>query len=189
MPSDLVALSRRIAKLKPNAAAEWFMDMDDPATGLPTVLAPFSIARRRGPNYEPLDGWQVEVATKAGRGAEVVFDGLPDIFTAFRQMTDCFEAWQLIKPVERVYFIGTKLIRGKLIKVGFSRDPQSRLRALQTSHGEPLQIFATVEGGKELEAKYHRRWRTRRTQGEWFIIGDCIIDEIARLSSPDHNAR
>lgn len=184
MHEDILALSRRIARLKPNGDAEWFMDMTDRQTGLPLVLSPFSIAQQRDEERNLTGGWQVEVATKAGRGAEIVFRNAPDIFAAFRLMVDCYEAWQHIKPVEKVYFIGTKLERGRLIKVGYSRDPNARLRTLQTSHGEKLTIFATVAGGKDMEAKYHRRWRTRRREGEWFTIGDCIIDEIKRLSTP-----
>jgi T5orf172 domain len=178
---DLIALSRRIAKAKPLADAEWYMEMEDRKTGLPTALGPFSIWEERdedGPNGK----WSVKVVTKAGRHDAVLFDGLDGVFAAYRRLIDCFEAWQLIKPVERVYFIGTKLARGHDVKVGYSRDPKARLRALQTSHGERLQIFATVEGGKDLEAKYHTRWRSRRRSGEWFTIGDCIINEIERLN-------
>ncbi len=182
MPIDIIQLSKRIAKLRPNPDGVWLDDIGDPLTGLPLIMSPFAIELCRGENYEPTGGWRVYVATKDAPGDAVLFDQVNGVFAAFRLMVDCYEAWQLIKPMERVYFIGTHLERGKLVKVGYSRDPQMRLRDLQTAHGERLQIFATVPGGKALEAKYHTRWRARRREGEWFTIGDPILAEITRLS-------
>ena len=39
----------------------------------------------------------------------------------------------------------------------------------------------------EREEKYHRRWRARRRKGEWFTIGDCITNEIERLTCAVEN--
>lgn len=185
MAEDLVMLSRRIAKAKPNTDA-CPLDEEHHETGLPQDLFPFSIIPERGEDTRPTGTWRVIVASKQGNGHAPLYEGCPNVFDAYRKMVDCLEAWQIIKPVEQVYFIGTELVGGCLIKVGFSRDPAARLRALQTAHGHPLQIFATVPGGKDLEAKYHRRWRARRCRGEWFTIGQCIIDEIERLNPSAH---
>lgn len=183
MPEDIVALSKRIARLKPNPDAVWFDDLCDDQTGLPENLSPFYIAPNRDAERGLTGTWRVGLLSKRPGDHPIVFDGAPGAFAAYRLMIDCFEAWQLIKPIEQVYFIGTRLEPGKLVKVGFSRDPKARLRALQTGHGEVLRIFATTPGGKDLEAKYHRRWSLRRRQGEWFQIGEPIIKEIERLSA------
>lgn len=183
MHEDILTLSRRLARMKirhDKEYTEWFHEPHN-KSGLPSVLGPFYIMRDQGPGYVPTGTWSVRAAMRHEHLDPIVFGELPDEFTAFRKAVDVMEAWQLIRPIERVYFIGTALRTGELIKVGYSRDPNARLKTLQTGHGKPLQIFATIEGGKDLEAKYHRRWRTRRREGEWFTVGDCIIDEINRI--------
>lgn len=150
------------------------------ADGLPVVVTPFWVDERRE------DGKRAglhDVLCKTRRGEDaVVIGGFTNQFDAMRAMITAREAWEAIRPIERVYFIGTRLERGLLVKVGYSRNPRDRLATLQTAHGEPLQIFATIEGGKALEERYHRRWHTRRREGEWFIIGDCIIKEVERIN-------
>lgn len=152
------------------------------SSGLPGALSPFYVAREFEPGYVFTGLHSVCAGTKTkGVDEVVIFSGLESEFAAFRKMVDAYEAWRMIRPIERVYFIGTELRAGVPIKVGFSTDPEARLRNLQTAHSEPLQIFATVPGGKALEAKYHSRWRARRKTGEWFTLGDCILNEISRL--------
>lgn len=160
----------------------WFDKWTIGKTDLPDTLGPFYVA----PVRDERNGRTglFNVCAVAAKGGEIILSpDFSDMFHAFRTMLAFYEAWLPTRPVDRVYFIGTELKVGKLVKVGFSRDPQSRLRALQTAHGERLQIFATVEGGKDVEEKYHRRWKARRRNGEWFTIGDCIIDEIDRINA------
>lgn len=85
-------------------------------------------------------------------------------------------------PRAVVYFIGTELRVGRPVKIGFTENLAQRLRNLQTASPQPLQVLATVAGTPALERAYHRRWRARRTSGEWFTLGDCIIAEIKRLN-------
>jgi hypothetical protein len=150
---------------------------------VPHSLPPFFVRSELNPHRDDYRTWQVCAAHRRGEESFAIVAGLPNQFDALHVMVDILEVWQGIKPVDRVYFIGTELRRGALIKVGYSRDPEARLRALQTGHGETLRIFATTPGGKDLEAKYHRRWHSRRRSGEWFTVGDCIIDEIKRLNA------
>lgn len=81
------------------------------------------------------------------------------------------------KP-ERIYFIAG---RGGAIKIGYSRDPKARMRAHQTSHPEPLRLIATVHGGRDLEAEYHRRFAEHRVNGEWFKPAPELLAEIRQI--------
>ena len=65
-----------------------------------------------------------------------------------------------------VYFIG----RGRKgpIKIGFSKDPQKRMKSLQTGSAEPLSMLGLVKGGRAIEAIIHRRLARNRLHGEWF---------------------
>lgn len=91
------------------------------------------------------------------------------------------EEWWPRRPTPKVYFIGPKLATGQPVKIGFSLDVEARLATLQTGHHEKLRLFATVDGDRQLEAHYHKRWKLRRTNGEWFVLGKAILDEIDRI--------
>lgn len=57
-------------------------------------------------------------------------------------------------------------------KVGISRDPNRRLKSLQTGHPYPLQVHFTKETEicktKLLEQVIHRHLKMYKTSGEWF---------------------
>ncbi len=161
--------------------AELYREKD---TRLPTQLYPFRMHQERDEDQHLSGPWYVYFKLQGCKDPERLIGSHANIFEAFRIMLDAYEAWFPTKPHPQVYFIGTELKRGKLLKVGYSQDPNARLAALQVAHGERLQIFVTTPGDRNLEEKYHRRWHARRQQGEWFTIGDCVIDEIERLRAP-----
>jgi T5orf172 domain len=71
------------------------------------------------------------------------------------------------RGVGAVYFMQTE--EGWPIKIGWSRDPQARMRQLQTAHGQLLRIIAVLPNvriGKEREL--HKQFAASRLQGEWF---------------------
>lgn len=84
-----------------------------------------------------------------------------------------------------VYFIGC----GEHIKIGFSTRPLDRLRALQTSHPNELEILGTQKGTRSLESRLHKRFDDIRVRGEWFEASDALwsyIDNhtIERAATP-----
>jgi hypothetical protein len=72
--------------------------------------------------------------------------------------------------VSEVYFIACE---GR-IKIGLSRNADSRVKELATAAPAKLTFLARVHGGRELETALHRRLRDHRVSGEWFR--DC--DEV-----------
>lgn len=77
-----------------------------------------------------------------------------------------------------VYFIGSQ---SGPIKIGIATRPKNRLKELQTSHHERLEILAVCDGDMELERAYHARYAARRLTGEWFERCPEIEAEIERL--------
>ena len=75
-----------------------------------------------------------------------------------------------------VYFISC----GDHIKIGFSTRPLDRLRALQTSHPDALEIVGTMRGTRALETKLHKRFADTRERGEWFQTSGALWDYIDR---------
>lgn len=68
---------------------------------------------------------------------------------------------------------------GSLCKFGYSRDPNSRLKHLQTGNSNQLELVhsVSVRGdlcAKTLERTLHREYAYRRVRGEWFR---CSVSE------------
>ena len=76
-----------------------------------------------------------------------------------------------------IYFIRAP----NAVKIGMAKDPNRRLMVLQTSHPDELELVATREGGRALEAEYHARYAEHRVRGEWFEPAPAILSEIERL--------
>ena len=78
-----------------------------------------------------------------------------------------------------VYFIGEG--KNKPVKIGISMNPQDRLRALQTSNPEPLNILGMFYGWIKEESMLHEKYADYRLNGEWFSWNDGIENEINQL--------
>jgi hypothetical protein len=78
--------------------------------------------------------------------------------------------------MEKVYFVSAP---GR-IKIGFTRMPEKRLKALRRADMEELTVIAIMDGKRALESKLHGLLKDYRLRGEWFV--DCpevrmVIDE------------
>lgn len=66
-----------------------------------------------------------------------------------------------------IYFIGNKSRTS--IKIGYSKNPEKRLKQLQTANAELLEILYVVEGGRVTERYYHNYFSdVYNKTGEWF---------------------
>jgi hypothetical protein len=155
--------------------------MRDECTRLPTALYPFQMEREHDDHGRLTGRWEIKFYPRDGSDKDRLIAVRDETFAAFQVMFKAYREWFPTRPEPQVYFIGTQLKPGALVKIGFSQSPIARLRQLQTSNPERLQIFVSIPGTKHLEQKYHSRWKPRRRTGEWFVLGDCIIDEINRL--------
>lgn len=64
-------------------------------------------------------------------------------------------------------------------KIGYSRDPRSRLATLQTASPNRLRLVACFDGDESLEADLHQRFRDYRVNGEWFRLSENQVRAIA----------
>lgn len=72
-----------------------------------------------------------------------------------------------------IYFINSDG-RADCIKIGYTRrDPQDRLRKLQTATPDQLRLIGAVEGERYLERMLHKRYQHLRIRGEWFRIPEA----------------
>ena len=84
-----------------------------------------------------------------------------------------------------IYFIKTA-DRG-FVKIGQARDPEARLKQLQTASPDELEIIATIpDYYGDTEKELHARFKDDRYRGEWFrysreirqylVESRCILD-------------
>jgi hypothetical protein len=67
-----------------------------------------------------------------------------------------------------IYFIST----GKHLKIGFSDNPEARLRELQTGNPLRLSLRVTMPGCYKTETGLHELFAHLRCAGEWFKYTD-----------------
>jgi len=69
------------------------------------------------------------------------------------------------------------------VKIGFSEDPEDRLKTLQTAHEDDLELVATCQRGNlKIEGQLHEildGWE-ERVRGEWFRgpVTNCMVSII-----------
>lgn len=83
-----------------------------------------------------------------------------------------------------VYFISN----GPLIKIGKSKDPEARVRALQTGSGERLRLLAVAEiaserESTEVESSLHVMFGWCRRHGEFFSATAPLRQLIAAVAA------
>lgn len=71
------------------------------------------------------------------------------------------------------------------IKLGFSKDPRRRLKALQTACALPLVMLGVREGTRAFEQELHRRFAPYHATGEWFHPHEAVLAEISGWDSCD----
>lgn len=64
------------------------------------------------------------------------------------------------------------------VKIGWSEDPQSRLRALQTANETELVLEGVLPVTESTERSLHARWADIHIRGEWFARDDDLDDFI-----------
>ncbi len=78
-----------------------------------------------------------------------------------------------------VYFIQCE--ETKLIKIGYSKSPSSRIKTLGTASPGKLTVLKVTAGETGLERDLHERFSGDRSRGEWFRPSPELMAEIERL--------
>lgn len=79
-----------------------------------------------------------------------------------------------------VYFLRPIGAEGP-VKIGYSNNPESRLKEYLHWSPMPLYVAATIPGGRELEARFHQYFADSWTHHEWFRASaalSLVIDAI-----------
>lgn len=73
-------------------------------------------------------------------------------------------------PQSWIYVIGCDEVR--VVKIGISSNPQSRLATMQTGSPVVLRLLWKTPGSLDMEQDLHEYFHTYRKHGEWFDFGD-----------------
>lgn len=103
-----------------------------------------------------------------------------DLLAAARILVQLDRAWR--RPCGFIYRIGPRGGEPAVCKLGFSADPDVRLRQLQTGCPFDLAIASTFPGSPEAEAVLHAALHQLRVRGEWFRIGPELEAAVWALS-------
>lgn len=68
----------------------------------------------------------------------------------------------------------------RAVKIGKSKNPEKRLKQLQTGHAHRLQLVGTLEG--DHERKLHKLWESRRLNGEWFKADKDLLLYVYQIT-------
>ncbi|MBU0491029.1 MAG: GIY-YIG nuclease family protein [Chloroflexi bacterium] len=66
------------------------------------------------------------------------------------------------------------------LKIGRAANPQQRLAELQHGSPAPLQLRATLPGGRTEERALCARFAAHRLHGEWFAPAAELLDWVQR---------
>lgn len=91
------------------------------------------------------------------------------------------------QPKGYVYFIQGKC--GGAIKVGYSVNPEGRLRELQTGYPDTLMILLMIPGTQSTERALHKEFEAAKLKGEWFRPDAAVIERIKELNGKYHGGQ
>ncbi len=79
-----------------------------------------------------------------------------------------------------IYIIGN--LDYNLVKIGFSKKPNSRLGSIQTGCPFKIYIIAIFSGTMRTEKDLHEKYSEYRTNGEWFSVQGKLKDSINEIT-------
>jgi hypothetical protein len=77
---------------------------------------------------------------------------------------------------------------GGHVKIGYSKDPYSRLGQFRNGSPIPVKFLSIIEGDRGTEKEIHTRFACNRIRGEFFALSGELSEYIASLP-PAHSTR
>ena len=86
-----------------------------------------------------------------------------------------------------VYFIQSEMA-GQPIKIGYTKNIESRLKQLQTGHPASLALLGQLPGPQSLETSLHKTFAADRLYGEWFKPSAPLL-ALAKDAAPERGPK
>jgi hypothetical protein len=78
-----------------------------------------------------------------------------------------------------VYFIVA--VTTGMVKIGYSRNPDGRLKTLSQQAPIKYEILATIPGTMKDERDLHKKFHAKREHGEWFTYDEELYQYIKTI--------
>lgn len=76
---------------------------------------------------------------------------------------------------------------GEFIKCGYATNVERRIALLQTANPLPISVLATCDGGRDVEAAFHRLMQPDLARGEWYHAhGETVQSAIDMAERGEH---
>ncbi len=89
-----------------------------------------------------------------------------------------------------VYLICAEIEGKRLYKIGHTkRSAEVRLKEFKTGNASDMYIVQTFrsEWGTKVESSLHRRYRSKKIQGEWFDLDEVEVEQFYENCEHIHN--
>lgn len=74
-------------------------------------------------------------------------------------------------------------VRSKMVKIGFTRNIDSRARQLARGERAPVDVLAVFQGPRRLERELHVLFSERHVHTEWFALSTSDVEFLSTLPS------
>lgn len=83
--------------------------------------------------------------------------------------------------IGKVYFIQAE--KDGSVKIGYTANIERRIKALQTSTPQKLELLAAIPASMAIEKSLHKKYKKYRISGEWFRSSQELLDDIEKYKS------
>ena len=87
----------------------------------------------------------------------------------------------------RIYFVEAH--GANVVKIGYSEDVKSRIKALSQGSPHKLILLGTMEGNMQDEERLHQAFESQHVRGEWFKLSPQIKDFIRANTTKTYGQR
>lgn len=115
------------------------------------------------------------------RGELIEYCPNKDILSAYFVNFSSYAAndyWDIVEPLNQpenlkrnkgfIYFVVST--QHDFCKIGYSKNPEIRIKAIETTCPFDIEVKKIIEGGVGVERKYHKMFSDYKIKNEWFVI-------------------
>lgn len=92
--------------------------------------------------------------------------------------------------IYNVYLVCAEIGEERLYKIGYTKRPiEKRIKELKTGNAAEFYIVDSFKSkwGTKIEALLHRNYKSKKVNGEWFLLNELDIKEFNSKCSEIHS--
>ena len=83
------------------------------------------------------------------------------------------------------YVYAVKAVGSPFVKIGWSKEPISRMNTGATWCPHPVDLYLVIEGDKDRERAIQRDLRQQRHHREWYLLNEYSTNYLLNLEDED----